>query len=324
MARYKHYDYDQLQMVAVSLEDQLVPGTLEYAIHHVIEDRLDTSRFDARFKNDETGRVAYDPKILLKIVLLSYARGVMSSRKMERACRENILYMALSCGQSPDHSTLAAFVSTMGQEDVTDLFTQVLLVCEEEGLLGGTHMSIDGLKLPSNAAKEWSGTYSDLDKKKKKLEAKIKEAIQEHREEDRKGGDRDGARRKQQMEKLQKQADRIDRYLRESSPKIGRQGKEIQGNITDPESAKMVSSHGVVQGYNANAVVDEKHQVIVHGQAIGEGDDGVNAGPMLEGASRNLAVVLEKENPLQGRIISADTSYFSLENLKACQKHEVD
>ena len=178
MARYKSYDYDQLQMVAVSLEDQLVPGTLEYAIHHVIEDRLDTSRFDARFKNDETGRVAYDPKILLKIVLLSYARGMMSSRKMERACRENILYMALSCGQRPDHSTLATFVSTMGQEDVTDLFTQVLLVCEEEGLLGGTHMSIDGLKLPSNAAKEWSGTHSDLDKKKRKLEAKIEEAIQ--------------------------------------------------------------------------------------------------------------------------------------------------
>jgi transposase len=69
MARYKTYDYRQRVLLPVSLEDQLMPGALEFAIHTLVETRLDTSRFEQRYRNDETGRTAYDPKVLLKIVL---------------------------------------------------------------------------------------------------------------------------------------------------------------------------------------------------------------------------------------------------------------
>ena len=113
MARYKHYDYDQMIMVPVSLEEQLIPGSLEYAIQHVVEERLDLSIFDDRYRNDETGRKAIDPKVLIKIVLFGYSRGLISSRSLERACKENITFMALSCSQKPDHSTIAAFVSSL-------------------------------------------------------------------------------------------------------------------------------------------------------------------------------------------------------------------
>ena len=181
MARYRHYDIKQSMMIAVSLEEQLRPGTLEYAIHYLIEDRIDTSYFDERFCNDETGRCAYNPKLLLKVVLFGYSRGLMSSRSVERACVKDATFIALSCGQTPDHSTIAAFVSSMGDE-IIRLYIQVLLVCEEEGLLGGTHFSLDGLKLSSNASKEWSGKFEDLEKKKQNLEKKVKEAIREHRE----------------------------------------------------------------------------------------------------------------------------------------------
>jgi hypothetical protein len=68
----------------VSLEDQLMPGTLEFDIHTLVETRLDTSGFEQKYRNDETGRSAYDPKILLKVVLLGYARGLISSRKAHR------------------------------------------------------------------------------------------------------------------------------------------------------------------------------------------------------------------------------------------------
>ena len=91
MARYKLYDYDQLMMVPVSLEEQLMPGTLEYAIHHVVEKRLELGMFDDRYCNDETGRKAIDPKVLIKVVLFGYSRGLITSRSLERACRENIL-----------------------------------------------------------------------------------------------------------------------------------------------------------------------------------------------------------------------------------------
>ena len=147
MARYRDYDYSQM-MVPVSLEEQLIPGTLEYAINHVVEQRLDLGIFDERYCNDETGRRAIDPKILIKIVLFGYSRGLISSRSLERACRENITFMALACGQMPDHSTIAAFISSIDRE-IESLFTKVLLICEEEELLGGTHFSLDGLKLSS-------------------------------------------------------------------------------------------------------------------------------------------------------------------------------
>ena len=75
MAKYKHYDYSQMVMLPVSLEDQLMPATLEFAIHMLVETRMDLSRFDEKYSNDDTGRWAYDPKIFLKIVLLGYARG---------------------------------------------------------------------------------------------------------------------------------------------------------------------------------------------------------------------------------------------------------
>jgi transposase len=80
MARYKQYDYDQLLMVPVSLDQQLMPGTLEYAIHTLIEERIDTSGFNAKYRNDGTGRTAYDPKVLLKVVRFAYSRGMLHSR----------------------------------------------------------------------------------------------------------------------------------------------------------------------------------------------------------------------------------------------------
>ena len=116
MARYKRYDYSQTVLLPVSLEEQLMPGTLEFAIHTLVETRMDMSRFAERFSNDATGRSAYDPKLLLKVVLLGYSRGMISSRKIERACRENVVFMALTCGQHPDHSTIAAFVAMMKEE----------------------------------------------------------------------------------------------------------------------------------------------------------------------------------------------------------------
>jgi transposase len=324
MPRYKAYDYDQLMMIPVSLEQQLVPGTLEYAIHRVIEERVDTSIFDEKYRNEETGRTAYDPKVLLKIVLFAYSRGILHSRRMERACKENVTFMALACGQKPDHSTLAAFVSEMGEDRVVSIFTQVLLVCEQEGLLGGTQFSLDGTKLPANASKEWSGTQAELFRKKENLERKVKEAVREHREEDRRGGDPDAERQRKRIERLKRSAERIEKFLSDNGPKEGRCGKEIRSNVTDPDSAKMATAHGVIQGYNANTLVDAAHQVIVHAEVFGAGEDGCNAAPMLTGARDNLQAAGCGEEPLKDAQLSADTGYFSVENLEACRDAEVD
>jgi hypothetical protein len=97
---------------------------------------------------------------------------MISSRQIERACQENILFIALSYGYAPDHSTIAAFVSSM-QDEVQAIFSNVLLVCEEMKLLDGTHFSLDGVKLSANVSKEWSGTLDELKHKRDKLKEKL-------------------------------------------------------------------------------------------------------------------------------------------------------
>ena len=113
MARYKEYDYDQMKMIPVAFDRQILPGSFEYSLSYLIDHELDVSALDAHYRNDESGRPAYDPRILLKIIILAYSKGITSSRQIERLCRENITFMALSADAQPDHSTLADFVSRL-------------------------------------------------------------------------------------------------------------------------------------------------------------------------------------------------------------------
>jgi transposase/IS5 family transposase len=330
MAKYKQYDYKQMVMLPISLEDQLAPGTLEFAIHTLVETRMDLSVFDEKYKNDETGRLAYDPKILLKVVLFAYSRGLTGSRRIEQACRENVVFMALSCGVKPDHSTIAGFVSSMKGE-IAPLFRDVLLVCEEEGLLGGTFFALDGLKLSSNASKQWSGTHPELQRKKEKLEAKVKRLLEEHEQEDKRDDDPSGpgsfrgrASRERQIQRLQKQAERIEKWLSENDKKIGTNGKEITSNITDNDSGQMITSHGFIQGYNGRALVDDKYQVVVHGEVFGTVSDHEHVAPLLAGAKENMQALGHDEDYFNGAIFVADTNYHSQSNLKTCQEMELD
>ena len=326
MAKYKRYDYSQSVLLPVSLGEQLVPGTLEFAIHTLVDRRMDMSVFDDNYQNDETGRSAYDPKILLKVVLLGYSRGLTSSRDIERACCENVLFMAMSCNQRPDHSTIAAFVSSM-KDQIKPLFSDILLVCDQEGLLGGTFFAIDGCKLSSNASKEWSGKIKDLKKKKQKIERKLTALVKDHIDidkEERAVKQKMCARREKQIKRLEQQAAKMEKWLSENDKKIGINKKELNSNVTDNDSAKMHTSHGSVQGYNAQAIVDSKHQVIVHGEAIGKGLDNDNLPPVVDGAKKNLESIGKSKDYFEGKIITADSSYHSVTNINKCNEEKLD
>ncbi|MEZ4598677.1 MAG: transposase [Syntrophotaleaceae bacterium] len=161
MARFKSYDYNQTVLLPIDFEQQILPCTFEHSLHYLVDNELDLNIFDSKFNNDECGLPAYDPAILLKIVLLAYSRGVTSSRKIEALCRENVIFMALSADSRPHFTTIADFISS-SHEQIADLFQQVLMVCDSLGLIGKEMFAIDGCKMPSNASKEWSGTLTDL------------------------------------------------------------------------------------------------------------------------------------------------------------------
>lgn len=321
MARYKKYNYAQMVMLPVSLENQLMEGTLEHAIHEVVETKIDTTIFEDKYNNDTTGSPAYDPKILLKLVLLSYSRGIIGSRKIEKACKENIIFMAICCGMSPDHSTIAYFISSMKNE-IISIFRDVLLYCEDKNLLGGSHFSLDGCKLPSNASKEWSGTFKDLKRKRYKLEQKVRSTINEHEKADK--DEKEKPKSKKQIRCLQQKIERIDRFIKENTPKEGKTRKEIQSNVTDNESAKMPTSHGVIQGYNSQALVDDKHQVIVHAEAMGNGQDHDNLDPVLQGAKANMETIGKGADYFEGKVLSADANYHNNKTIKKCEDEKID
>ena len=321
MAKFKPCNENQLVMLPISLQDQLVPDTLEHTISRLVEKHIDLSVFDARYNNDETGATAIHPKVLLKVILLAYARGMISSRQIERACQENIIFIALSYGYAPDHSTIASFISSM-QSEIETIFSNVLLVCEELGLLEGTHFSLDGVKLSANVSKEWSGTIEELKHKRDKLQEKLQRVMAEHAQAD-KQPEVVVERQKKRERRFQLQVERLNEFLKDREPKRGSDGKEIQSNVIDNESVKMPSSHGVIQGYNAQALVDSKHQVILAAEAFAS-QDHENLEPMLAGAKKNATAIGKDETYFQGKQLTADSNYHSFNSLTLCRDEKID
>ena len=132
MARYKYSDTNP-RFLPVDMARQLLPGTCEHALNHLLDHAIDLSSFDARFRNDETGATAYPPAMLLKVVLFAYAQGIVSSRGIERACREHVTFIALCGDTQPHFTTIAHFVSTLGA-DIARVFAAVVAICDNPGV----------------------------------------------------------------------------------------------------------------------------------------------------------------------------------------------
>ena len=308
MARYKHIDTSP-RFLAVDLERQLVPGTFEHALHWIIDHELDLTGFDTRYRNDLTGAAAYPPALLLKVVLFAYSRGIVSSREIERACREQVTFIALSGDCCPHFTTLAAFVSGMGDE-IARLFGQVLWLCDRQGLIGREMFAIDGVKLPSNASKTKSGTRADFEKQLTKLEAAASQMLARHRENDTPPAEPTAdAKATRRLAKIRHDSAQLRQWL-DTHPeeRKGASGKVVKSNRTDNESAKMATDKGIVQGYCGVAAVDARHQIIVEAQAHGTGSEQALLIPMV-----NATVPLRSEQTL----ITADAGYHSDANITA-------
>jgi transposase len=324
MARYKPYSYAQGKFIPIHFAKQILPGAFEYTLNHLIDHELDIALFDERFRNDATGAKAYDPRILLKIVLYAYSRGIVSSRRIEQACRENVIFMALSADTRPHFTTIADFISSMDKE-IIHLFRDVLLVCDDLGLIGKEMFAIDGCKLPSNASKEWSGTRADFEKKAAKLEQAITHIMTTHREHDRQQTDKDmAAREEQYVHTLQSRARKIREWLKDNDDKPGKTVQPKKSNITDNESAMMKTSHGVIQGYDGETTVDGKHQVIVHAEAFGEAQEHDLLKPMVAGTRENFQAIGKDADVFKITKLSADSGFHTEENMKMLFSEEVD
>ena len=313
MARYKPIDTSP-RFLAVDLERQLLPGTFEHALNHLIDHELDLTGFDSRYKNDTTGAPAYAPGMLLKIVLFGYSRGIVSSRGIDRACKEQVTFIALSGDSAPHYTTIAHFVSTLG-EQIGPLFRNVLLICERQGLIGREMFAIDGVKLPSNASKAKSGTRADFVRQAEKMEAAVAAMLARHRANDLLPVEPDlAAKEARRLERLRRESAQLRQWLDDHpQDRKGARGKLVKSNRTDNDSAKMATGKGVIQGYVGAAAVDAKHQIIVAAQAHGSGSEQALLLPMVAAA----APLATPET-----LITADAGYHSEANLKALAEQE--
>jgi len=331
MAKYIPYDYNQSSMVVINFNDQIQSGTFEYAVHYLVDNKLDLSLFDAVYKNDDQGRPAYDPAILLKVILFAYSKGITSSREIQWCCRHHIIFMALSCQSTPHFTTIAEFISGHA-EAVESLFEQVLLVCDEQGLLGNELFAIDGCKMPSNAAKEWSGKHNELANKRDKIKKLIKYHTQKHQQQDLIEDEGEEVqlqtiRHKKAINTLEKAADKIERFLSNHDIRMGKAQKpnEVKSNITDNESAKITTSKGTIQGYNGIASVDKKHQVIIGADAFGEASEYHTLQPILMGIrDRYKRLGLSPDIYKEGVVVTADTGFSNEENMKYLHEEEIN
>ena len=235
MPRYKEANYAQGQFIPIQFEHQILPGSLEHGLCYVVDHKINMSAFDALRNNDAVGAPAYAPRVMLKIVLAAYARGMISSRDIAFACKQNVIFMALSARSEPHFTTIAQFVREMGPV-IKGLFVDVLLYCDELGLIGREMFAIDGCKISSNASKEWSGTREDFEKKKAKYSKLVETLVAKHKEVDQGKQALPAEMREKEVKAIKALEEKIatlDQWLKTQEDKIGHTGLPKKSHLYD-------------------------------------------------------------------------------------------
>ena len=327
MARYKQTeaDYGQGLFLTVKLENQLIPGTFEYMLNEIIGTKIDVSTFDENYKNDKTGAKAIPPEKLLKLIMFGYKKGVDSSRKLMGLAEENLVAKALTGDMEVHWTTIACFI-TVNRKKVEEVFTKVLMFSGELDLIEGEELATDGLRLPSNASVDMSGTKEELEKSLRKYRKMAEKHVKKHMKRDKLGKDlREDTEKYEKRQKiLNRKIENISSFLEVMEPKKGKRIEEIKSNVTDNESAMIHTKGGYIQGYIGIATVDRKNQIIVNAQAFGTANEGEHQPKLIRDTLDNLekaGINITKEKK---PIFMQDANYFSEENLKACEELGVE
>jgi transposase len=331
---------DQPFLLPPDLRDWLPGGHLARFVLDVV-DQLDLTPFYRAHRDDGHGHPAYDPKLLLGVLLYAYCVGVRSSRQIERRCIEDLAFRVLAGNQTPDHVTIARF-RARHQQALAEFLVYSLQLCAAAGLVRVGTLALDGTKLAGNAADKANRT---LDKLEREVTEILKEAAEADQHEDRLFGDARGeelppalasktdrlARLRQAKARLEAEAaERQQRYAQRVAASAaaaaakGRPQRRLKprprgeapkpgaaANVTDPDSRFLHARNGSVQGYNAQAVATQ-HQIVVAAELTQQANDLQQLKPMLQATAATLAAAGITERP---DTVLADSGYWSIANL---------
>jgi len=301
---------DQSFLELVSYRDVLGDDHLVWTVIDVVEG-LDLSQMYGRYARDVGGggRPAFDPAMMVTLLVFGYCEGKRSSRQLEDACRRDWAYRAICGGLAPDHATIARFRVQM-DDMLEDLFGQVLMVCVDAGMIDVSVVALDGTRMGAVASIEANRTGETLAKMKVEARRMLDEAAQA---DDTNGdvtdsdhgsgvGGMGGSGRvssvsRRRTEELRK-ASRIveaNRVVVDAAGAIEAEETKRQkpknpvANVSDPESRLQKTRGGFIQGYNAQAVVS-RDQVVVACDVTQDTTDYAQLEPMLNAAKTNAAV----------------------------------
>jgi transposase len=156
-------DRDQVFLMPPSLREWLPEGHLAWYVLDAVAE-MDLSAFYARYRQDGWGRPAYEPALMVALLLYSYARGERSSRGIERKCVEDVAYRVIASNLVPDHVTINRFRSEH-QDALAGLFGEVLTLCARAGMVRVGTVAVDGTRMAANASKEQTVDYEQLARK---------------------------------------------------------------------------------------------------------------------------------------------------------------
>ncbi len=350
-------DREQVLLLPPDLRDWLPEEHLAWFVLDAVVE-MDLSAFYGAYRADGHGRAAHDPAMMVALLLYAYAKGQRSSRGIERECVEDIAYRVIAANQTPDHATLARF-RARHEDALAELFTSVLGLCAQAGMVKVGVIAVDGTKVHANASQQRNRDYEQI------ARDILAEADAIDREEDERYGEERGDELPPQLATgrgrrgwLREAKHRLDREradearpiprsrparLKESKRRLEeeltvecaaneayeayrargvmRDGRRFGApskpyrppetpagkiNVTDPDSRNVKTRRGFIQGYNAQAAVNEQ-QIVVAAEVTIDSPDFGHLGPMVEAAENELERAGVTDT---SKVVVADAGYW--------------
>src|SRR5664280_2860851 len=306
-------DREQVFLMPLSLREWLPANHLAWFVLSSVE-AMDLAPFYASYRSDGHGRPAHDPGMMVALLLYAYCKGQRSSWVIEHECVEDIAYRVIAASEVPDHTTIARF-RQRHETALAGLFGEVLTLCAQEGLVKVGVVAIDGTKVHANAGREATRDYEQIAKEI------LEQAAEVDRQEDEQFGDARGDELPAELSteqgrrgwlreaKRRLDAKRAEEAYRErgvdktgrglgAPPKPFQAPATPQGkiNVTDPDSQLVHGMRGWIQGYNAQAAVNESQIVLAAGVSTASPDFG-QLDPMVGAVEAELEAAGVTDTP---------------------------
>lgn len=315
---FRPYSQDQMLLLPPSLADFLDESHPAHVVNDLV-DRLDLKVLIARY--GDMGQPAYHPRLMLKVILYGFTVGIFSSRKLQRACQENLAFKYLAGMETPAFKTFIEF-RRRHRDDMQRVFTETVKLARELGLAKLGAVALDGCKIAADTSKHKAMSYGRMQEEERRLRQEMEQLLKQAddadaRDDDEHGPDDDGY---QLKEELARRESRLKKIEAAKTALEEREKKAAPEKPVDPKKQISFADHdarchtkkgdGTRYVYNAQAAVDMESQVIVENHIEESVQDAQAAKPALENMQRDLGQLPDK--------LVADAGYGNQDTLKSC------